>query len=169
MPESTEVMIGEESKAETRIFTRLSIEMNDIKQVHNLINTQTGGSNVKSGTILNTWDILSVETKTEKIFEQLVEKAAIDIIKLDMRERLTWFLNKKKVNEAVNKQIMFEISYGPTLEEPSTRKNFLSNAFNLCKLTKGKNIILTSETKDYLYCRSPIELVAIGMSFGMSK
>lgn len=75
---------------------------------------------MKMGNILNTWDIISAETKTEKIFEQLIEKAAIDIIKLDMREKLTWFLNKKKVNEAVEKQIMFEISYGPTLEEPST-------------------------------------------------
>jgi len=64
---------------------------------------------------------------------------------------------------------MFEISYGPTLEEPSKWKDFLNNAFNLCKVTKGKNIIITSESTNYMFCWSPIDLVAIGMSIGLTK
>jgi len=64
---------------------------------------------------------------------------------------------------------MFEIAYGPCLEESSTRKTFLNNAFNLIKLTEGQNIIFTSETDHYLFCRSPIDLVSLGMSLGMTK
>jgi len=39
--------------------------MNDIKHIHALVGTNTGGSNVKMGAILNTYDILAVETKSE--------------------------------------------------------------------------------------------------------
>lgn len=63
-----------------------------------------------------------------------------------MKERLTWFLNKKVVQSAVKKQLMFEISFGPAFEEPSSWKTFLNNAFNLIKLTEGENIIFTSDT-----------------------
>jgi len=61
-------MMAEEIK-EAELFSRLSIEINDIKHIHNLVNTLTGGSNVKAGAIVNTYDIISAETKTEKIFE----------------------------------------------------------------------------------------------------
>jgi len=53
---------------------------------------------MKAGLIVNTYDLISAETKTEKIFEQLIEKASIDIIKLNMCEKLTWFMNKKLIN-----------------------------------------------------------------------
>lgn len=86
-----------------------------------------------------------------------------------MWERLTWFINKKLITQAIEKQIMFEISYGPTMEEPGFWKTFLQNAHNLIKLTKGRNIILSSEASDYLYCRTPLDLVAIGMSLGLTK
>ena len=96
--------------------------------------------------------MIAIETKSEQIFEQIVEKASIDIIKFDLKERLTWFINKKTVQTAVKKQLMFEISYGPAFEEPAARKTFLNNAFNLIKLTGGENIIFTSDTENYLCC-----------------
>lgn len=64
---------------------------------------------------------------------------------------------------------MFEISFGAALEEPSSWKTFLNNAFNLIKLTKGENIIFTSGTDNYLFCWTPFDLVCLGISLGMTK
>lgn len=67
-------MLSEEVK-EMKLYTWLTVEINDVKHIHSLVGTSLGGSNPKMGAILNSYDILAIETKTEAIFEQIVEKA----------------------------------------------------------------------------------------------
>ena len=79
--------------------------------------------------------MVAVRTDNEKMFEQVIEKGSIDIISFDMGERLGWFINKKKVKEALAQEISFEIMYGPHLSSPGARKCFLQQGINLVRLT----------------------------------
>lgn len=48
------------------------------------------------------------------------------------------------------------------------RKTFLSNAMNLVKLTKGKGIILSSETNNRIFMRSPLDVICIAKMIGLN-
>ena len=50
-----------------------------------MVNTNTGASNLKSGAIINTYDVIAIRTQTEKIFKQMVEKA--DVSPSEMTDR----------------------------------------------------------------------------------
>jgi RNase P/RNase MRP subunit p30 len=45
--------------------------------------------------------------------------------------------------------------------DQNRRRMFISNAMILVKATKGRNIILSSDTSTWLYHRSPYDLVAL--------
>jgi len=65
---------------------------------------------------------------------------------------------------------MFEVTYATgCLENPSTRKAFLQNVIALVKVTKGKNIILSSEASHAIYSRSPVDAMQVGMLAGMKQ
>lgn len=69
----------------------------------------------------------------------------------------------------IDKGIHIEINYADALTDPVRRRNFISNASILINLTKGKNIIISSDADYWLYHRSPYDLVAIGITLGMKK
>ena len=50
----------------------------------------------------------------------------------------------------------------------SERKVFLQNAMGIIKLTKGKGIILSSETNNRIFMRSPLDVAAIGKLLGLN-
>lgn len=65
--------------------------------------------------------------------------------------------------------VQFEICYGAGLQGPDARKNFMMNAMQLIKLTKGKNIIFASEEASQIYQRSPADVMAIATMLGISN
>lgn len=50
----------------------------------------------------------------------------------------------------------------------SKRKDFLQNAMNLVKLTKGKGLIMGSETSHRVFMRSPIDAMCIAKLVGLN-
>ena len=50
----------------------------------------------------------------------------------------------------------------------SKRKDFLQNAMNIMRLTKGKAVILSAETNNRIFMRAPIDVVSLGKLIGMS-
>jgi ribonuclease P/MRP protein subunit RPP1 len=65
--------------------------------------------------------------------------------------------------------VQFEITYGGSLENGECRKYFMMNAMQLIKMTKGKNIIFSSETASQLYQRSPADVLCIATMLGISN
>ena len=66
---------------------------------------------------------------------------------------------------------MFEICYGSgCLEGGSTsRRQFLTNALQLVKLSKGKGIILSAEASSIMFLRSPVDVQVIANMLGISN
>ena len=72
---------------------------------------------------------------------------------------MPFYIKKEGITEALNRGIFFELCYCECLLDPSKRKYFLQNSLSIIKATKGKNIILSSNTWDMIFHRSPYDLI----------
>ena len=63
------------------------------------------------------------------------------------------------MNLAVTRGMYFEIRYAPAIRDQNSRKNLIANAMALAKVTKGKNIIFTSEAAAALELRAPHDII----------
>ncbi|CDW90528.1 rnase p subunit p30 family protein [Stylonychia lemnae] len=151
-------------------YTRLTIICDDPKVVHQiivifipkiLIQNLSSGEKKQYG-IINSYDLLAVRTsESEQLFEQICTKSDVDIISIDLTKRLSFFISKVLVKQALQRGIQFEICYGAGCFEGSqtNRKQFLQNVMQLVKVSKGKGIILSCEANNSIYQRTPIDCI----------
>ena len=158
-------------------YTRLTVVIDSVSYIHNFVNLVSDSNNKTS--IIDSYNILALRCKPKagtnnndvaSLFEQLCTKTDCDIITLDQGKRLNFFLQKSCVKLALQRGAVFEINYGQGMLEnyASERKTFLQNAMSIIKLTKGKGIILSSESNNRLFMRSPIDVCSIGKLLGLN-
>ena len=96
----------------------------------------------------------------------------VDIITLDLSSspRLPFQLKRSLVLKAIAEGTMFEIVYGPamrlntsTVTASSTlskdaRRNIIAGARELIRITNGNGIILSSEVRNAIEMRGPLDL-----------
>jgi ribonuclease P/MRP protein subunit RPP1 len=81
-------------------------------------------------------------------------------------------LKRGPVTEAIKKGIMFEICYSAAIEgnrkndfsellDSTLRRMVFSNAIQIIKATKGKNLIFSSGCKDPFYHRGPYDIICL--------
>jgi ribonuclease P/MRP protein subunit RPP1 len=149
--------------------TRLTFNCDDAKYIHQLYNLG-GGADKSHIDVVNSYDILAFRTSLEAMFDQACEKSDVDIISMDMGNRMGFFFSKKQCRMAIARGISFEISYSEgCLEDPSKRKLFLMNAIQLVKCCKGKGLILSSGADSSLTHRSPTDAMLIASLIGISS
>eukprot|EP00126_Sphaerothecum_destruens_P015593 Sdes_comp9622_c0_seq1m1102 len=143
-----------------RQLSRLTILLQDSSQTYGL---HSGNS------CLSTYDILSVIPENEKVFQIACSSLEIDIITFDFSKRIPFYLKFPSVGLAIQRGIHFEITYSASIRDSSCRRYFFHNATNLFRVTKGKNILLSSEAQKVLDFRSPYDLANLGLLFGYSS
>ncbi len=68
----------------------------------------------------------------------------MDIIALELHQRLPFKLKPALLKPALVRGVHFEVCYAPALREPSARRHLFANAQALVRATRGRNIILSS-------------------------
>jgi len=148
-------------RAEDRQFkqiSRLTFHLEDPSQVHSLHN---------SNQILANYDLIAVRPSTETLLRQSADSLEIDIISLDLSGRLPFALRIKLITVALQRGIMFEICYSAALRDVSARRYLMKNATDLVRVTKGKNIIISSDARNALEFRGPYDVMNLSCLFGM--
>lgn len=96
--------------------------------------------------------------------------SGVDIVTLDLASspRLPFQLKRSLVLKAIAEGTMFEACYGPAMRLNSTsgasslpkeaRRNIIAGARELIRITNGKGVILSSEVKNALELRGPLDL-----------
>ena len=141
-----------------KVYTRLTVQLDDQSQVHQL-----------SSDPVQSHDILAVQPATEKLFQQACKTLDVDIISLDMTERLPFYLKFPTVNAANERGIHFEIVYSSAIRDSSQRKNLISTALDLVVFAKGKNIIISSGAVNELDFRGPYDIINLGLLFNLKE
>ena len=67
-----------------------------------------------------------------------------------------------------NQGVYFEIGYSAAISDMSARKTLISNAIQLVRATKQKNIIITSQAARAMLLRGPYDVANLGRLFGFS-
>lgn len=71
---------------------------------------------------------------------------------------------------AVSRGVRFEICYSQALTaDPRGRANFISNATNLIRATRGRGIIISSEAKSAFGLRAPADIVNLFNVWGLQS
>ncbi|XP_046373830.1 ribonuclease P protein subunit p30-like [Haliotis rufescens] len=138
-------------------FSRLTATIEDPSQTHKL-----GSPEVQA------YDLVAVEPTSEKTFHMACAVLNVDIISVDMTEKVPYFFKKPSINMAFERGIHFEIKYSPTVRDSTLRRNVISSAISLAEITKGKNIILSSGCEMAMELRGPYDVINLGLMFGLN-
>lgn len=124
---------------------------------------------------------MAIRPLKDKIFQACCQTLDIDLISLDVTKRFPFAVKTAMVQQAIARGIHFEISIGSALKgkfhqfihlndrprtnplmphlDPNIRRHMLSNALHLVRVTKGRNIIITSEAQRAIDLRAPYDLI----------
>ncbi|ESP00435.1 hypothetical protein LOTGIDRAFT_87019, partial [Lottia gigantea] len=92
----------------------------------------------------------------------------IDIISLNLSEKLPFYIRKQSINLALERGIHFEIVYSPAIRDQTLRRHIISNACDLVRVCKGKNIIITSGANKPIELRGPYDIANLAQLFGLT-
>jgi ribonuclease P/MRP protein subunit RPP1 len=112
---------------------------------------------------------VAIRPLKDKIFQACCQTLDIDLISLDVTKRFPFAVKTAMVQQAIARGIHFEISIGSALKDPNIRRHMLSNALHLVRVTKGRNIIITSEAQRAIDLRAPYDLINLGVLFGLNQ
>lgn len=117
---------------------------------------------------IRSFDIVAVRPTNDKIFQQAcTQMEHVDIISLDIEEKIPFKIKYSMVGAAIERGIFIELSYAPAIRSASLRRNVLSNSVNLVKYCKAKGIILTSNGEHFMELRCPKDIINLASMFGL--
>ncbi|XP_017296253.1 ribonuclease P protein subunit p30 isoform X1 [Kryptolebias marmoratus] len=114
------------------------------------------------------FDLLAVQPTTEKLFHAACMLHDVDIICISVTEKLPFFFKRAPINGAIDRGVVFEISYAAAIRDATMRRYTIANAVCLMESCKGKNVILASAAEKALELRGPYDIINLGQLFGLS-
>lgn len=107
---------------------------------------------------------------TEKALHQACSLDC-DLISLDLTTRFPFHFKHKTLSTALHRGIKFEICYAPGIlaSDSNARRNLISNATQLIRATRGRGIIISSETKRAVGCRGPWDVINLAAIWGLGQ
>eukprot|EP00736_Rhodelphis_marinus_P007308 Rmarinus@m.28043 len=142
---------------DVRLLRRLSYHVDDPSQLYGI------GA---ASTIAQAYDLIAVRPLSEAILQNVVRSSDVDIISLDLAERMTFPLKQTQIRTAVGRGIKFELCYSMALRDATGRRNFFTSAMNLIRVIGVSNIILSSEAKRALELRPPADVANLASLLG---
>ncbi len=95
------------------------------------------------------------------MFEQSCGDLNVDIVSIPLEEKINFNLKKNMIRAAINRGIFFEICYCEFIKDLQKRSVFISNVLSILDVTKGKNVIISSGCDNFLYHRSPYDIMVM--------
>ncbi|XP_070783249.1 ribonuclease P protein subunit p30 [Enoplosus armatus] len=139
-----------------RVLNRLTVVMSDSS--HFRPNTPE----------FHSFDLLAVQPSSEKLFHSACMVYDVDIICVSVTEKLPFFFKRAPVNGAIDRGLVFEVSYSAAIRDATMRRYTIANAVSLMESCKGKNVILSSAAEQPLELRGPYDITNLGLLFGLS-
>ena len=143
-----------------KVLRRCTLHLSDPSQNHRLSQLSTA------------YDLFVLRPMTEKAFQQACLSLECDIISLDFNIRHPFYFQIKTVKAALERGIKFEICYAPGIlnsDNGISRRNLLSNATQLIRATRGSGIVISSEAKRAVACRSPADIINLSVLWGLTQ
>uniref|UniRef100_A0A8D2N339 Ribonuclease P protein subunit p30 n=1 Tax=Zonotrichia albicollis TaxID=44394 RepID=A0A8D2N339_ZONAL len=143
-----------------KVLTRLTLVVSDPSHCNLLRSTSAN---------IRLYDIIAVFPKTEKLFHIACTTLDVDLVCINVTEKLPFYFRRPPVNMAIDRGIYFELLYTPAIKDSTMRRYTISNAISLMQICKGKNIVISSAAERPLELRGPYDVANLGLLFGLSE
>ncbi|UZJ52158.1 hypothetical protein CBS101457_001478 [Exobasidium rhododendri] len=168
-------------QASTKVvqLSRMTLVLNEAS-----IGKSGHGMTAPSTSALLGYDLLSAQPFNDASFVLLcltlceLKPGSVDIISLDLATsaRLPFFLKRSTVNAALANGVVFEICYSRVVKREEgeenhskIRRNIISAARDILRVTNGKGVIFSSGAADILGLRGPYDVINLAAIFGMNQ
>uniref|UniRef100_A0A8C8AIL2 Ribonuclease P protein subunit p30 n=1 Tax=Otus sunia TaxID=257818 RepID=A0A8C8AIL2_9STRI len=138
-----------------KVLTRLTLVVSDPSHCNLLRSTSAN---------IRLYDIIAVFPKTEKLFHIACTTLDVDLVCINVTEKLPFYFRRPPVNMAIDRGIYFELLYTPAIKDSTMRRYTISNAISLMQICKGK---VSSQSESKL--RGPYDVANLGLLFGLSE
>eukprot|EP00897_Mesotaenium_endlicherianum_P005568 jgi/Mesen1/5039/ME000025S04445 len=118
--------------------------------------------------LLASFDLVAIQPTSQAVFARACASLEVDIITLDLFQRLPYRLRPHMIKQASQRGVFFEVSYSPALSDPATRRQLFSNARTLLAMTRGRNVIVTSRARQPSELRAPHDVANLATLFGLA-
>ncbi|XP_014105900.1 PREDICTED: ribonuclease P protein subunit p30 isoform X2 [Pseudopodoces humilis] len=126
-----------------KVLTRLTLVVSDPSHCNLLRSTSAN---------IRLYDIIAVFPKTEKLFHIACTTLDVDLVCINVTEKLPFYFRRPPVNMAIDRGIYFELLYTPAIKDSTMRRYTISNAISLMQICKGKNIVISSAAEREFRC-----------------
>ncbi|KAG7169147.1 ribonuclease P protein subunit p30-like [Homarus americanus] len=120
--------------------------------------------------VIKQYDIIAFTPTTEGALKQTVCQTLVDvdIISLNPNEQGARFA-RKLLRLAVERDIYFELSYGPCILNSGSRQRTITLSHILHQCSRSANIIVTSQARVPSHLRHPYDVMNLGRFFGLTE
>jgi ribonuclease P/MRP protein subunit RPP1 len=160
VPPPPEFAVASNAKMKLKVYTRLTVQVEDSSQTHKLSQSQA----------FKKYDIIAIEPLSDKMLNILCGgNFDCEIITFSMAERLP--INLKKVNFTLprTRGICCEINYSEALFNQTSRQNVISSSQLLVDKNKGRNILISSGAQTCIALRGAHDVANLGLLFGLKE
>ncbi|KAI9485238.1 MAG: RNase P subunit p30-domain-containing protein [Benjaminiella poitrasii] len=140
-----------------RQLTRATLLIEDTKQNYQL----------SSSSAYPKIDILAVRPTNLDICKHACQTLEVDLISLDLTTTRV-LPNFATAQVAVNRGVFFEICYSQSFRDPNKKSLFFNNVKRLVEVTRGHNLIFSSEAIRALEIRRTADLRILASTYGMT-
>jgi ribonuclease P/MRP protein subunit RPP1 len=118
--------------------------------------------------LVRAYDILAVRPVTAAAFQNACLTLDVALISLDLTNHFPFHFRPKPCMAAVARGVRFEISYAQVLAaDQRGRANFIGNATELIRATRGRGIVISSEATGALTLRAPADVINLLSVWGL--
>lgn len=117
------------------------------------------------------FDLIAARPLTEKALQWLGgnNNPDIDIMSLDISQRLPFPLRHNLFTNLVARGVGIEVCYAAGIGDTAARRNIISNATGLIRGTRGRGLLISSEARRTADLRGPFDVINLATFWGMKQ
>lgn len=128
-------------------------------------------SNFRIPQLQQQYDLVAARPTDERTLQQACHSLDVDIISLDLTRRFEKHFKFPMLGAAISRGIKIELCYsqGILSSDPQAKRNLISNATQLIRVTRGRGLIFSSEAKSVLGIRAPSDVINLASVWGLGS
>ena len=113
--------------------------------------------------------MIAARPTDEKTLQQACQSLDVDIISLDLSQKFEKHFKFPMLGTAVSRGVKIELCYGQAIMtmDSTAKRNVISNATQLVRVTRGRGLIMSSEAKSVLGLRAPSDVMNLASVWGL--
>ncbi|KAH7408161.1 RNase P subunit p30-domain-containing protein [Phaeosphaeria sp. MPI-PUGE-AT-0046c] len=127
-------------------------------------------SNFRIPQLQQLYDLVAARPTDERTLQQACQSLDVDIISLDLTRKFEKHFKFPMLGAAIARGIKIELCYSQGLvsTDPMAKRNLISNATQLIRVTRGgRGLIFSSEARSVLGIRAPSDIINLASVWGL--